>query len=302
MTPSRSSRAGIAPPGYRLPDDTVPGAVRLQVADLGRSIDFYAGLLGFELLHRSTGTARLGAGEAVWIELREKPGVRPARRALGLFHVAYLLPDRAHLGRLLRQLAQEDVRLGMSDHLVSEALYLSDPDGLGVELYADRPCTMWETHGSELRMTTEPLDARDLIAAGGEGRWEGMPLGVRVGHVHLHVGDLEEAAAFYHEGLGLDKIVWSYPGALFLSAGGYHHHLGVNTWAGNARAAEEGDARLLEWSLLVHHAEEAASNLERTGYTVERQDDGWIAADPWGTRLRIASADEEHPTPWAARS
>jgi catechol 2,3-dioxygenase len=140
-------------------------------------------------------------------------------------------------------------------------------------------------------MATESLDVRSLVDAAGGEPWMGMPQGTVIGHVHLHVGDLEEAAAFYHTALGLDKVVWSYPGALFLSAGGYHHHLGTNTWAAGAPPAGETDARLLEWQLVVPStadADAAARSLESAGYAVTRDEIGsWSAADPWGTRLRV---------------
>jgi catechol 2,3-dioxygenase len=138
-------------------------------------------------------------------------------------------------------------------------------------------------------MTTDPLDIDRLIAAGGEQEWDGMPGGTRMGHVHLHVGSLEHAEAFYHRALGLDKTVWSYPGALFLSAGGYHHHLGINIWSpGPAPTANE--ARLLEWELVVPTVDDfgaVARSLDAAGYSIERTSDRVVAADPWGTQVRI---------------
>ena len=285
---------GIAPKGYRLPDATRIGRVTLQVADLARSLAYYEQVLGFRVLERSTGSALLGdqVGERPLIELRERVGATPVPRRgrLGLYHYAILLPDRAHLGRLLRHLGELGVRAGMSDHLVSEALYLSDPDGLGIEVYADRPRASWRSNGGELAMATDPLNVEDLLQAAGDQTWTGMPAGTVIGHVHLYVGDLDRAAAFYHDGLGLDKMVSSYPGALFLSAGGYHHHLGTNTWAAGAPAATDADARLLEWEVLVPSPEDAAAalaSLAKSGSAVERAADGGTARDPWGTPLRV---------------
>jgi catechol 2,3-dioxygenase len=285
---------GIAPKGYRLPDATHIGRVTLQVADLARSLAYYERVLGFRVLQRGAGRATLGAqtGDQPLIELRERPGATPMPRRgrLGLYHYAILLPNRAHLGRLLRHVAAQDERAGMSDHLVSEALYLSDPDGLGIEVYADRPRDTWQRNGLELAMSTDPLDVDNLLQAGGTERWSGMPAGTVIGHVHLYVADLDRAAAFYHEGLGLDKIVWSYPGALFLSAGGYHHHLGTNTWAAGAQPATDADARLLEWEVLVPSKEDASaalSSLAKAGSAVERDADGGVARDPWGTPVRV---------------
>ncbi len=288
---------GIAPPGYRLPGATRVGTVRLQVADLARSVAYYQHVLGLRVLVRADGEAALGTDEGgePLIELRERPGVAsvPRRGRLGLYHFAILLPDRAQLGRFVRHLSEIGERAGMSDHLVSEAIYLSDPDGLGIEVYADRPQSAWRQQDGELMMATDSLDVPDLLRAAGSERWSGMPAGSRMGHVHLFVGDLERAAAFYHAGLGLDKVVWSYPGALFLSAGGYHHHVGTNTWAAGAAPAGPGDARLLEWELVVPSSADAAgalASLEAGGADIERSGDGGLARDPWGTAVRIRPA------------
>jgi catechol 2,3-dioxygenase len=182
----------------------------------------------------------------------------------------------------------------MSDHFVSEAVYLTDPDGLGIEVYADRPRSAWRHEGRQLAMATEPLNVDSLIEAAGGERWTGMPAGTVIGHVHLHVADIPTAEAFYHHALGLDKVAWSYPGALFLSAGGYHHHLGTNTWAVAAPRAEEHDARLLEWTVLVPAIEDAAAaarSLESGGYTVKPEKESWVVTDPWGTNFRIAAGN-----------
>src|SRR5574338_1675024 len=252
---------GVRPTGYRLPDDTHLGTVRLQVSDLERSLDYYRGLLGFTLLSRRESEAELGAARdgAPLVVLVERRGARPVSRPapLGLYHFAILRPDRASLGRFVTHLAEAGAYAGMADHLVSEAVYLTDPDGLGIEVYADRPRETWRQEGGQLAMTTDPLDVEDLLRAGGGERWTGLPAGTVIGHVHFFVGDLARAEDFYHAGLGLDKTVWSYPGALFLAAGGYHHHVGTNTWAAGAPAATDEDARLLEWELVVPSAAEA---------------------------------------------
>lgn len=285
---------GTAPAGYRLPADIRLGAVRLQIADLARSVGWYTEVLGFRVLDRETHRAALGGVDGVpLLELVELAGARPAPRRgrLGLYHFAVLLPDRESLGRLLAHLGRIGAYAGSADHLVSEAIYLTDPDGLGVEVYADRPRSAWSVEAGELVMATDPLDVAGLIAAAGGTAWTGIPSGTTVGHVHLHVGDLEAAARFYHHGLGLDAVVRSYPGALFLSAGGYHHHLGLNTWAGaGAAPAAPGDARLLEWTIELPSADAAdaaAESLEKSGHEVERSPSGHRALDPWGTALRL---------------
>jgi catechol 2,3-dioxygenase len=188
----------------------------------------------------------------------------------------------------------------MSDHFVSEAVYLTDPDGLGIEVYADRPRDAWRYDDRQLYMTTNHLDVDDVVRSAGGERWTGMPAGTLLGHVHLYVGDIGEAEAFYHNALGFDKVVWSYPGALFMSAGGYHHHLGTNTWARGAPPATDEDARLLEWEILVpspKDANEAADHVKGAGYEVQRAksagsgaqtfEGDWILTDPWGTTLRL---------------
>lgn len=294
---------GIAPGGYRLPGASRVGAVRLLVGDLDRSLDWYTGVLGFRVLEQSDRrTARGHEGvEGRWaglgpdtgpvlVEVYERPGARRvARRSrLGLFHFAVLLPERAALGRFVRHVDGAREPVGASDHRVSEALYLYDPDGLGVEVYADRPRDAWRAHDREIEMTTEPLDLSDLLAAAGDEPWGGMPAGTTIGHVHLHVGALDDAERFYHGGLGLDKMVWSYPGALFLAAGGYHHHLGINTWAAGAAAPSNDDARLLEWELVVPTAADVARALDAVGGgSVE----GGLARDPWGTAVRVRAPE-----------
>jgi catechol 2,3-dioxygenase len=298
IEPALAGSYGQAPNGYRLPDATRLGPVRLQVADLERSLAFYEGTLGFRVVGRDASHALLGVqgSDAPLVELRARPGANPALRRgrLGLYHFAILLPDRASLGRFVRHLWEIDARAGAADHLVSEAFYLQDPDNLGIEVYADRPRNAWRRNGRELMMASDAIDAAGLAAAAGDGPWTGMPAGTTIGHVHLHVGDLAAAAAFYSEVLGFDRTVWGYPGALFLGAGGYHHHLGANTWAGTgATPPQASDARLLEWTIELP-GDASLSTLEqsitRGGYTVQRdapRAPELVVRDPWGTHIRL---------------
>jgi catechol 2,3-dioxygenase len=248
------------------------------------------------LIQRTDDSVGLGAyGEdREIVHLRQLESARPVpkRGLLGLYHFAILLPDRASLGRFVAHLAEIGARAGMSDHAVSEAVYLTDPDGLGIEVYADRPRDAWRYDERQLHMTTNPLDVDDLVRAAGAEKWTGMPPGTVLGHVHLYVDDIDKAAAFYHDALGFDKVVWSYPGALFLSAGGYHHHLGTNTWAKGAPRASDADARLLEWEIIVptpRDAEEAARHVKNAGYEVKAEAGEWVLTDPWGTSLRLVA-------------
>ncbi|HEY4303075.1 MAG TPA: VOC family protein [Gemmatimonadaceae bacterium] len=288
---------GIAPAGYRLPDATRLGRVRLQIADLDRSVAYYETVIGLRILERSNGVATLAPhdDDHVIVELREKKGVRAVNRRgnIGLYHFAILLPDRASLGRFVKHLSNVGAYAGMSDHFVSEAVYLTDPDGLGIEVYADRPRSSWKTEDRQLAMTTIPLDVDDLVASAANQPWSGMPAGTVLGHVHLYVRDIADAERFYHSGVGFDKIVWSYPGALFLSAGGYHHHLGTNTWASGAPLSTDDDARLIEWEIVVPTEEdvhEAADAIAGAGFETNRDGNEVAARDPWGTQLRLVAA------------
>lgn len=283
---------GVAPPAFRLPDATTLGPVHLQVSDLARSLEYYQRVIGLRARPRADGSAALMAhgDDRPLVTLHTRPGVTRARRgAFGLYHFAMLLPDRAALGRFAAHLSANGIEAGMADHLVSEALYLWDPDGLGIEVYADRPRARWRHRNRELAMATDPLDIAGLIAEGHGDSWDGVPANTMVGHVHLHVGSLGGAEAFYHRALGFDKTVWSYAGALFMSAGGYHHHLGTNVWSPGPAPAEEG-ARLLAWELVVPSHDDvqgAAGSLRGAGYGVEETDRSVRVADPWGTLVHL---------------
>jgi catechol 2,3-dioxygenase len=319
---------GVAPPGYRLPAETHVGRIRLQVSNLDRSVRYYREVLGFDARVVDAGMALLAARDSTeyLIELRHIPGTTavPSMGVLGLYHFAILLPSRELLGGFVSHLLDRRVQFGSADHLVSEATYLWDPDGLGIEVYADRPRDAWRTNGRELVMTTDRLDLRSLAEAGGATPWTGMPAGTTIGHMHLSVGDLAAARDFYHSALGFETMVWSYPGALFMSAGGYHHHLATNTWAAGARVAEAHDAKLLEWELVLPTAADiaaAAASLRDAGHAVsERRTSGvgfspgglhqpadldQIVTDPWKVSLRLRAAQTpdtltappDHPPP-----
>jgi catechol 2,3-dioxygenase len=287
---------GVAAPAFRLPDATMLGPVHLLVSDVARSLDYYQRVIGLRAEKTGDDTAVLTAhgDNRDLVVLRSRPGITRARRgAFGLFHFALLLPDRAALGCFAAHLAAQHIQVGMADHLVSEALYLSDPDGLGIEVYADRPRATWQHRDRELAMTTDPLDITGLIAAGRGGTWDGAPMNTTMGHVHLHVGNLDNAEGFYHCALGFDKTVWSYPGALFLSAGGYHHHLGTNVWAPGPAPGTD-DARLLAWELIVPSRDDVLSgarSLRGAGYRCDDTERGVHVADPWGTAVHLRARE-----------
>jgi catechol 2,3-dioxygenase len=227
------------------------GRVELSVADLARSLDYYRKAIGLDVLAESGGEARLGSGESELVHLVEEPGATPSHGYSGLFHFALLVPDRASLGQWLAHAARDRVPLtGASDHTVSEALYLRDPDHHGIEIYADRPREQWEGRVGRL-MGTVPLDLDDLVAAA-DGGFDGLPEGTTMGHVHLSVADVDETTRFYRDRLGLDVTAELGDQAVFLSAGGYHHHLAGNTW--NSRGAGQappGTARLRSFTIVV---------------------------------------------------
>lgn len=241
-------------PPFRLPPETRLGRIRLRVADLERCVQFYGEVLGFAVLADDGGTAVMGTsdGEALLI-LHSAPGApRRPEGTTGLFHMAFLLPDRGALGAMIRRVREQDASFdGFADHNVSEAAYLSDPEGNGIELYADRAPEVWHSVDGDVFMTTEPLDVQGLLQAASGSAVE-LPAGTRLGHVHLSVSTLEAAEAFYVDRLGMSVTTRRYPGALFLAAGGYHHHVGVNVWGGAGRPhPPAGALGLLSFEVVV---------------------------------------------------
>ena len=300
-----TGRIGVQPP-VALPATVRLGTVHLAVANLDRSLAFYEAVLGFRVLRRmpvADGRAarvELGAAgnPAALLILHEQPGARPVppRGRLGLYHLAVLLPTRADLGRLLQHLRALGVPLGASDHAYSEALYLTDPDGITVEVYRDLPRSEWQlTTAGELRTALDPLDEAGVLQAAGAAPWQGLPAGTTLGHLHFYTGSLAQAAAFYHAALGFGVHTWSLRGALFVGAGGYHHHLGLNEWAAGSPVATEADARLLRWELWLPTAatrDAAAARLRAAGYPVEPTPEGPLATDPWGIRVLLRAETE----------
>lgn len=247
--------------------------VALTVRDLAQVGDFYQRVIGLDPISGDAETLRLGQGDLPLVELRRDKAARSHPQEAGLFHTAFLLPSREDLGRWLRYAADTGVRLdGAGDHLVSEALYLTDPEGNGVEIYADRPREMWDTDGTIVRMDTLGMDLNELASA--PGAWKGVPDGSVVGHVHLQVGDIPAAEAFYQGRLGLD-LSSKLHGASFFATGGYHHHLATNTWNSlGAGPRSPGSAGLAEVVLAVDPDRLAAA------------DEGHFV-DPWGNRITM---------------
>jgi catechol 2,3-dioxygenase len=278
-----------------IPPETHIGKVRLRVADIDDLTTFYERVIGLSAVERDGDVARLGpeGGEPL-IELVSAPDAPAAPSfSTGLFHLAILVPDRAELARSLRRAAGAGWRLtGASDHLVSEALYLRDPEGNGVEVYRDRPRDQWNRDNGELRMATLPLDLQSILDELGSGEEDanGMPATTTMGHVHLQVANIPAAEDFYNGALGLDVMVRSYPGALFLAAGGYHHHVGLNTWQSEgAPPPPEGALGLDRYELVLPGAGEVDAAAERLGESGDpvRADEGVLATDPSGNRVLL---------------
>ncbi|WP_372790931.1 VOC family protein [Paraconexibacter sp.] len=274
------------------------GPVHLTVTDLERSVAWWRTATGLHRRDANAGVAGLGDARGDVVRLHEDPDARPAGRHAGLFHVALLYPSRMELSRTVRRIAESPIRLtGASDHGVSEALYLRDPDGNGVELYADRPRASWPPPlrpGERVGMFTEPLDVQDLLALSAAEPAAGADDVPTVGHVHLQVGDLVAATAFYRDVVGFDLMA-TYPGAAFLAADGYHHHVAVNTWAFEGEGSlPERTVGLRAWSVVLRTAEVLAALHARAtaaGHQVHVGDDGSLEIqDPWGIPLRLSAA------------
>jgi catechol 2,3-dioxygenase len=283
-----------APAAAEISPSAHPGPVHLIVSNLEQSIDYYERAVGLRQLSRADGSVALGSGGQDLVALVEEPGASPAAGYTGLYHIALLVPERLQLARWLAHAARDRVPLvGLSDHYVSEAIYLSDPDGHGLEIYWDRPREVWEGKVAE-RMTTLPLDVDDLLAElpdpdGAE--FEGLPEGTVVGHVHLKVGSIPETVAFYRDVLGFALMASLGSQAAFLSAGGYHHHIGANTWeSAGAPAPPVGTAALRYATIILPDNEERQRILDRvtaSGRSPEQDIAGPLIRDPSGNGLLL---------------
>jgi catechol 2,3-dioxygenase len=269
------------------------GAVGLKVRDLDRLTAFYRDVIGLAVLEHGAGRARLGAGGVTLLELEHVPHAKPDNPAeAGLFHTAFLQPTRADLARWLIHVARQRVPLsGASDHAVSEAIYLDDPEGNGIEVYRDRGADEWSWEGELIRMTTERLDLDALAeAAGADQEYRGAPEAFRIGHIHLRVGELGQAEGFYRGVIGLE-LTRRRHGASFMSSGRYHHHVAGNVWHSNGAAARDPDRAGLAWfSLQAADAETRnalTARIEEAGLPAQRTGDALETADPWGTRVRV---------------
>ena len=281
--------------------ETRMGAVELTVADLDRTLDYWQREIGLRVLERSDGRASLGTGAGLGagaevLRFVEEPGAKPDNGHTGLYHVALLVPDRASLARWLAHASRDRVQLtGLSDHAVSEAIYLRDPDHHGIEIYADRPRELWEGRVSEL-LTTFPLDVEDLLGELDDPATEpfdGLPDGTIVGHTHLRVSDVPGTIAFYRDVLGIPLTAALRDMAAFHGAGGYHHHIGANIWeSAGAQPAPPGTATLRHATILLPDAAErdrVVARVADAGQEPEQRDDGVLVRDPSGNALLLAT-------------
>lgn len=273
---------------------TYVGEVGLKVLDLKEMIRFYKEIIGFEVLKETENTAVLGAGGQALLKLEAGNGIIPKnQRYAGLYHFAILLPDRKELGKMLLHLHNNGVGIGSSDHLVSEALYLSDPEGNGIEIYRDREPEEWDWNGSQVVMAVDPVDAAGLVqAAEASGEvFQGLPAGTVMGHIHLHVSDLVKAKDFYVNGLGFEVVSSLGGQALFLADQKYHHHIGLNVWNGiGIPALPENAAGLGYYTLVLENEEKrkaTVSQLRDFGAEVEMQGDLVEVKDPAGNTIRL---------------
>lgn len=269
-----------------LPPNLTLDHVHLAVSDLERSLAFYQNALGLKVHRREGDTARLGAGQTDLLVLTEQPGARVYPNCTGLYHFAILVPSRLELARSLKRLAETQTPMqGFADHLVSEAIYLADPDGNGIEIYRDRPRSDWVDSAGNFRMGTEPLDIDGVLGELGNAaeEWSGLKPETVLGHMHLQIRDTAEAREFYCNVLGFDLMA-NWHSALFISAGGYHHHLGLNTWQSlNAPPPPPGAAGLRYFVIRLpdrKSVDEVLGRVRAENSPVEETDQGWLIRDP----------------------
>ena len=265
--------------------------VELKVTNLENSLTFYQEVVGFKVLEKTATKALLTAdGQTALLSIEQPADIIPTQqKTTGLYHFALLLPTREDLGAVLRHFAETNIRIGAGDHLVSEALYLNDPDGNGIEIYSDRPDTEWTWKDGYVGMDTLQIDAQSILEAGANTQWNGLPEGTVMGHIHLSVKELVETEKFFNA-LGL-QVVTPYPGALFMASGKYHHHVGLNTWNGvGASAPAENVVGLKAFTLVFPSTEElnaAIDQLKAIEVEVIQEDGIFTTKDPSQNKIKM---------------
>jgi len=276
--------------------NTTLGTVKLKVSDIKRSIQFYEKVIGLKAIHTTVNTASMsanGVDSLLMLEQTSKAYDGSRRGHTGLYHFALLVPSRKALGNILKHLIEMRIAIGQADHLVSEALYLSDPDKNGIEIYRDRPRAEWEyDQRNYVKMATDPIDWEGILAEADKQPFQGLDEGTVMGHVHLHVADLNKAHQYYCELLGFSlESDWSANGALFVGAGRYHHHLGLNIWNGRGATPLPAHATGLEYFTIHAVGEEEltaiVNRLQEAGYAVECNGSGYLTKDPFGIGIQL---------------
>lgn len=281
--------------GFHSKPTTFVNHVTIKVEDLERSLAFYKEMIGFKVLEQTASSANLTAdGKTTILTIIQPENVIPKQgRTTGLYHFALLLPEKIDLANIVVHFVENGVPFGSADHLVSEALYLQDPDGNEIEVYIDRDPSEWSWSGEEVTMTTDPLDFEALLKHRvPDKKWEGLPRETIMGHIHLHVSDLDKTEDFYVNGLGFDVVNRFGPQAIFMSTGKYHHHIGANTWNGvGAPTPPENSVGMESFVLVLPHEEavqQTIENLEKVGATVTKVDGKIVTYDPSRNRIELA--------------
>ncbi|GMO33546.1 VOC family protein [Bradyrhizobium sp. TM233] len=298
MAAAAAARAEGAPQGggptYASRTPMRVGMVTLRVKNLDKVADYYRDVIGLTVMERSATAAKLGTSGIALLVLEARPdaAIEP-RNAAGLYHTAFLMPTRKDLARWLVHAASHRVKLsGFADHLVSESVYLDDPEGNGIEVYADRDPSQWQWSEGSVKMASDELNIPDLLSLTNTRvpDYARAPDGMRIGHMHLRVGDLAQAGNFYHGAIGLD-LTRSRNGAAFLSSGRYHHHLGMNVWQSQGAGQRDDQMTGLAWFSLVTEKQDILAaqeqRLRKGGAQVMTLANGVEAVDPWGTRVRL---------------
>ena len=273
--------------------NTYVGHVNIKVQDLDRSLTFYQEVLGFQILEQTDKTVKLTTdGKTSVLSIEQPENVVPKQgKTTGLYHFALLLPKRSDLADIVHHFMNIGIQYGSSDHLVSEALYLADPDGNGIEIYIDRDPSEWTWSNGEVAMAVDPLNFEDLLSERKQQSWKGLPAGTVMGHIHLHVSELKKTEEFYSKGLGFEVVNRYGNQALFISTGKYHHQIALNTWAGvGAPTPPENSVGLESFTIVL--ADEAARNtiiaqLKSIGASVTEENDSFITYDPSGNRIYL---------------
>lgn len=280
--------------GFHSKPTTYVSHVRLNVENLERSLTYYQEIIGFDILEQTDTTAELTAdGKTSLLSLVQPEGVKPKQpRTTGIYHFALLLPEKKDLAQFVMHLSEKNIQVGAGDHLVSEALYIKDPDGNDIEIYIDRDPSVWDWKDGEVAMTTDPVNFEELMKHQVEGEsWQGLPEGTLMGHIHLYVDELEKTEQFYVEGLAFDVVNRFGGQALFLSDADYHHHIAVNTWQGVGASRPAENSAGMESYRIVYNDEKAVqttvTNLEKIGAKVTEEDDRILTEDPAGNRIEL---------------